>query len=285
MRALGAQVILEHLPSAFPPGRGRDRGARRPPPVFGLGRPDPDRLGRFPGLLPAVTRARASTTTASRSARSTTGRRSGSRRRGVRDPAASRLRHRHVPRHLRTGGVDRGTCSSRPSGARAMGGAADRRPARAGPAALRHRSGGTDAELRRRSIEEIVALGFDGNALGGLAVGESREDDARYGRLGRSAAAFRQAALLHGARRHRGNPRRDRRRIDMFDCVLPTRTARTGSALTATGRINLHNARFTAIHGRSRTTAPALRASVLARVSPASRQPGRDPRIAPALTA
>ena len=47
--------------------------------------------------------------------------------------------------------------------------------------------GGTDPELRRRSIEEIVALGFDGNALGGLAVGESRAEMLDDGRLGGAA--------------------------------------------------------------------------------------------------
>ena len=51
--------------------------------------------------------------------------------------------------------------------------------------------GGTDPELRRRSIEEIVSLGFDGNALGGLAVGESREEMLDDRRLGRAAPARR----------------------------------------------------------------------------------------------
>ena len=74
--------------------------------------------------------------------------------------------------------------------------------------------------------------------------------------------------------------------IDMFDCVLPTRTARTGSALTATGPDQSPQRalqpRSTAARGR--LPLPCVRA-FLARVSPAPRQPGRDPRIAPALTA
>ena len=104
--------------------------------------------------------------------------------------------------------------------------------------------GGTDPELRRRSIEEVVALGFDGYALGGLSVGEDR------------AAMFETtewAAPLLPADRPRyfmgigdaeGILEVVERGIDMFDCVLPTRTARTGSALTWEGRLNLRNARF-----------------------------------------
>ena len=104
--------------------------------------------------------------------------------------------------------------------------------------------GGIDADLRRRSVEEIIALGFDGHALGGLSVGESREA------MLETVAA---AAPLLPAERPRyfmgiGDPLGIldvvERGIDMFDCVLPTRTGRTGSALTWEGRLNLRNARF-----------------------------------------
>jgi queuine tRNA-ribosyltransferase len=104
--------------------------------------------------------------------------------------------------------------------------------------------GGADPELRRRSIDEIVALGFDGHALGGLSVGEPRET--------MLAAAGWAAPLLPGDRPRYfmgiGDPEGIlevvERGIDLFDCVLPTRTARTGSALTWEGRLNLRNARF-----------------------------------------
>ncbi|MGI9111748.1 MAG: tRNA guanosine(34) transglycosylase Tgt [Gaiellaceae bacterium] len=104
--------------------------------------------------------------------------------------------------------------------------------------------GAADEELRRRSIEELVALDFDGYALGGLAVGESREE---------MFAATTWAAPLLPAERPRyfmgigdaeGILRVIEAGIDLFDCVLPTRTARTGSALTGRGRLNLRNARF-----------------------------------------
>jgi queuine tRNA-ribosyltransferase len=104
--------------------------------------------------------------------------------------------------------------------------------------------GGAEPELRRRSIAEVVELDFDGHALGGLAVGESREEML-------DAVAW--AAPLLPADRPRyfmgiGDPEGIlaviARGMDMFDCVLPTRTARTGSALTREGRLNLRNARF-----------------------------------------
>jgi len=104
--------------------------------------------------------------------------------------------------------------------------------------------GGTDGDLRARSIEEIAELPFDGYALGGLAVGESKEE-----MLDCVAWA---APLLPQARPRYfmgiGDPEGIlevvARGIDMFDCVLPTRTARTGSALTWQGRINLRNASY-----------------------------------------
>ena len=104
--------------------------------------------------------------------------------------------------------------------------------------------GGADPELRTRSIEEVVALDFDGYALGGLSVGEPRE-------LYMDTVGW--AAPLLPEERPRyfmgiGDPAGIleviERGIDLFDCVLPTRIARTGSALTWEGRLNLRNARF-----------------------------------------
>src|SRR2546421_1833032 len=104
--------------------------------------------------------------------------------------------------------------------------------------------GASDPELRRRSIAEVAELDFDGHALGGLAIGEERP-------LMFETTAW--AAELLPADRPRyfmgiGDPEGVLevidRGVDMFDCVLPTRTARTGSALTWSGRLNLRNARF-----------------------------------------
>jgi queuine tRNA-ribosyltransferase len=104
--------------------------------------------------------------------------------------------------------------------------------------------GGADPELRRRSIEEINALPFDGYALGGLAVGESRDE--MLDAVGWAAPLLpdERPRYFMGIGDGEGILEVVARGIDIFDCVLPTRTARTGSALTATGRINLHNARF-----------------------------------------
>ena len=104
--------------------------------------------------------------------------------------------------------------------------------------------GAADPELRRRSIEEISALDFDGNALGGLAVGESREDMFEATSWAAPLLPADKPRYFMGIGDAEGILRVIGAGIDMFDCVLPTRTARTGSALTATGRLNLHNARF-----------------------------------------
>jgi queuine tRNA-ribosyltransferase len=102
--------------------------------------------------------------------------------------------------------------------------------------------GASDADLRRRSIAEVTELDFDGYALGGLAIGEERP-------LMFETTAWAAALLPDDRPRYFmgiGDPEGVleviERGVDMFDCVLPTRTARTGSALTWEGRLNLRNA-------------------------------------------
>ncbi len=104
--------------------------------------------------------------------------------------------------------------------------------------------GGVDLDLRRESAAAVTSLGFDGHALGGLSVGEDR------GRMFEVTGA---TAPLLPADRPRyfmgiGDPEAILRviaaGIDMFDCVLPTRLGRTGSAFSWDGRLNLRNARF-----------------------------------------
>jgi queuine tRNA-ribosyltransferase len=104
--------------------------------------------------------------------------------------------------------------------------------------------GGTHIELRRRSIEGIVALPFDGFALGGLAVGESRSRMLETVAWAAPALPADRPRYFMGLGDAEGILEVIARGVDMFDCVLPTRTARTGSALTARGRLNLRNARF-----------------------------------------
>ena len=104
--------------------------------------------------------------------------------------------------------------------------------------------GGTDPELRRRSIEEISELGFDGHALGGLSVGEDRA--VMLDTVGWSAPLLPPDGPRYfmGIGDPVGILEVIERGVDIFDCVLPTRLGRTGSALTWGGRLNLRNARF-----------------------------------------
>jgi queuine tRNA-ribosyltransferase len=106
--------------------------------------------------------------------------------------------------------------------------------------------GATHAELRRRSIDEITALPFDGYALGGLAVGESKEEMLDCVEWAAPLLPERHPRYFMGIGDPEGILEVVARGVDMFDCVLPTRTARTGSALTWEGRLNLRNAAYRA---------------------------------------
>jgi queuine tRNA-ribosyltransferase len=98
--------------------------------------------------------------------------------------------------------------------------------------------------LRHQSSEALIAIGFDGYAIGGLAVGEGHE--AMCGVLDYAVAMLPadQPRYLMGVGKPDDIVEAVRRGIDMFDCVLPTRSGRTGQAFTADGPLNLRNARF-----------------------------------------
>lgn len=105
--------------------------------------------------------------------------------------------------------------------------------------------GGLDKELRRQSLEFVQSTDVDGIAIGGLAVGETRKD--MYAMLEFLAPMYdpARARYLMGV----GEPKDMRfaieRCIDMFDCVLPTRGGRHGSAwITGDKKLNLENATF-----------------------------------------
>jgi queuine tRNA-ribosyltransferase len=104
--------------------------------------------------------------------------------------------------------------------------------------------GGADDELRRRSIAELSELDFDGYALGGLAIGEDRGVMFDTTSWSADLLPADKPRYFMGIGDPEGILEVIERGIDMFDCVLPTRTARTGSALTWQGRLNLRNARF-----------------------------------------
>ncbi|MDQ3078986.1 MAG: tRNA guanosine(34) transglycosylase Tgt [Pseudomonadota bacterium] len=100
------------------------------------------------------------------------------------------------------------------------------------------------AALRQRSSDALLEIGFDGYAVGGLAVGEGHE--AMCGVLDYAVDMLPTARprYLMGVGKPDDIVEAVRRGVDMFDCVLPTRSGRTGQAFTADGPINIRNARF-----------------------------------------
>jgi len=103
--------------------------------------------------------------------------------------------------------------------------------------------GGVNKGLRQASAEALTGIGFDGYAVGGLAVGEGQE--AMFGVL-EYAPSFLPAdkpRYLMGVGKPDDIVGAVQRGIDMMDCVLPSRSGRTGQAWTAMGAINLKNAR------------------------------------------
>ena len=104
--------------------------------------------------------------------------------------------------------------------------------------------GGLFNDLRKKSLESLNKIGFDGYAIGGLAVGESQsemfnvldglkkimpDDKPRY-LMGVGTPTDILGAVSKG--------------VDMFDCVLPTRSGRTGLAFTWNGKINIRNSEY-----------------------------------------
>lgn len=100
-------------------------------------------------------------------------------------------------------------------------------------------------DLRRRSLEQTVEIGFDGYAIGGLSVGEQKSVmfeviDAIAPRLPAESPRY-----LMGVGTPEDLVEAVARGVDMFDCVLPTRNGRTGQAFTSQGKLNIKNAQWT----------------------------------------
>jgi queuine tRNA-ribosyltransferase len=105
--------------------------------------------------------------------------------------------------------------------------------------------GGVDADLRRESVASIAALPFDGIAIGGLSVGESKAQMADTLEVVADALSDDlRVRYLMGVGAPPDFFTAVERGIDLFDCVLPTRVARTGQLWTSQGRLNMRNARF-----------------------------------------
>ena len=122
---------------------------------------------------------------------------------------------------------------------------AARRGSNAGPQALFGIcQGGIDPAMRQHSAETLASIGFDGYGIGGLSVGESRAEMGPALRAATDVLPADRPRYLMGV----GDPARIvdaiAAGVDMFDCVLPSRLGRHGTALTPQGRINIRNARF-----------------------------------------
>jgi queuine tRNA-ribosyltransferase len=104
--------------------------------------------------------------------------------------------------------------------------------------------GALDEDLRKVSADKLVDIGFDGYAVGGLAVGEGQE--AMFGVLDYAPEMLPvdRPRYLMGVGKPDDLVGAVERGIDMFDCVLPTRSGRNGQAFTWIGPLNLRNARF-----------------------------------------
>ena len=104
--------------------------------------------------------------------------------------------------------------------------------------------GGLFKDLRIQSLNELLKIGFDGYAIGGLAVGETQQEMFSVLDFIKDQMPSNKPHYLMGV----GTPSdilgAVKRGIDMFDCVMPTRSGRTGLAFTWEGRINIKNNKF-----------------------------------------
>ncbi len=107
--------------------------------------------------------------------------------------------------------------------------------------------GGVDPALRKASIEQLLEIGFPAYAIGGLTVGEDREAMLETTALAADLLPVDRIRYFMGIGDPRGILEVIARGVDIFDCVLPTRTARMGTAFTRGGKLNLRNAE----HARS----------------------------------
>jgi queuine tRNA-ribosyltransferase len=104
--------------------------------------------------------------------------------------------------------------------------------------------GGTDPQLRRESTEELLDMGFDGYALGGLSVGEPKSETYDVAEYTAGFLPPGQPRYLMGVGTPEDLVECVARGIDMFDCVMPTRNARNGCVFTSEGKLVIKNARY-----------------------------------------
>ena len=104
--------------------------------------------------------------------------------------------------------------------------------------------GSLDEELRKRSADALIDIGFDGYAIGGLAVGEGQEAMFATLNFAPDQLPVDRPRYLMGVGKPDDLVGAVERGVDMFDCVLPTRSGRNGQAFTWDGPVNIRNAKF-----------------------------------------
>lgn len=104
--------------------------------------------------------------------------------------------------------------------------------------------GGVFEELRQVSLEGLVKIGFDGYAIGGLAVGEPKQDMHRILEYVCPQLPMDKPRYLMGVGKPEDLVEGVRRGIDMFDCVMPTRNARNGHLFVSDGIVKIRNAKY-----------------------------------------
>ena len=247
LRAAGAQIVLAnsyHL--SLRPGPRAVRELGGPAPLHGVGRADPDRLRRLPGLEPG---------------QAPHVREEGVEFRSHVDGSLHFLSPESSVEIQRALGVDimhpLDECLAHPATeaaterslaltlrwlrAGAEGPGRERRTARRCSAIVQ---GGVHRALRRRAAEETVALGFAGYSIGGLAVGEPRALMYDMTELVAGLLPADQPRYLMGVGKPEDLVEAVARGVDMFDCVLPTRNARNGQVFTPDGPLTISQARF-----------------------------------------
>jgi queuine tRNA-ribosyltransferase len=116
--------------------------------------------------------------------------------------------------------------------------------ARGGSALFGIVQGGTHTDLRRRSVEEIAAMDFDGVAIGGVSVGEPKEAMFEVVDFTAPLLPKEKPRYLMGVGTPEDLVSGVAAGIDMFDCVMPTRNARNGTLFTSFGKVSIKNAKF-----------------------------------------
>lgn len=100
------------------------------------------------------------------------------------------------------------------------------------------------SHLRKESLEKLVEIGFDGYAIGGLAVGETKEEMLKVLELLKDILPQNKPRYLMGVGTPEDIIEATKRGVDMFDCVMPTRNARNGHLFTSEGIVRIRNSKY-----------------------------------------